>query len=681
MTLDAGVRPAAGLRLPSLRHAALPMAFAVVVLLALPLIFARPANLTSDESLYLAEAYNIAHGKGFSYPSGEPITHRAPLYPLILAPAVRLGGTDAAYGVARATVVLNAMLLMLLAWRMAGALAGAIAGATAAASSYLAGLGTTLYLDPAQCSFMLLALLALHEAARRQAARWWAASGLALALAFLVKESAVQWAPLGTLAWLAVPSMRNATGARGVLAFTLTFAAGIAVWWVWFYRETGQLYMLGPADGSGGWMLGGAALGVAVFAAAVAWSPRAGARASRLMPPLAAPAAVLVVVAWGGFMLYGLTRYSSWGYPNDYLATVPRYLTTVAPAAQPFFLIVAAWSWIAVRALVRRDDASRLIVAAALLFVPFALFSANRSLQLRDSLPIVYLSYAVLGIGLADGLRALRGALARPVGEVVLFAAVAVIGGSFALHQSASFMLSNDQASSGEVRADAWNNPFARDIARWMDANLPAGSRVLTSRLYFSSLYVNTGGRFEIRQLPTVRVDVDTRGGTLLVPRSNLFRWGDLDLRGGQPGDQWLYLKQFPGKGYWVGLSQQELLAYTGAHDVDYIVLTGDDVAFSSIAYASYFSGHPAFKLVHTEQYSRSDQVFVYSVDRSRLQPVAHSAVITPSNMAELRRQTGLTAGEIEQRLGTPLRIADADYGLSDRERWAAIAGIDLGAP
>ena len=41
----------------------------LVVALSTPLLFiSRPAALTSDESLYLAEGLNIAQGKGLTYP-------------------------------------------------------------------------------------------------------------------------------------------------------------------------------------------------------------------------------------------------------------------------------------------------------------------------------------------------------------------------------------------------------------------------------------------------------------------------------------------------------------------------------------------------------------------------------------------------------------------------------------
>ena len=49
---------------------ALAVALAILVL-ALPMLRAEPAPLTSDESLYLAEGYNIATGAGPTYASGE----------------------------------------------------------------------------------------------------------------------------------------------------------------------------------------------------------------------------------------------------------------------------------------------------------------------------------------------------------------------------------------------------------------------------------------------------------------------------------------------------------------------------------------------------------------------------------------------------------------------------------
>ena len=231
------------------------------VALILPLLFAHPANLTSDESLYLAEAHALAHGHGLTYPSGEPVTHRAPLYPLVLAPAVAIAGDDGAYAVVKAIVIINVLLVALIAWRMAGAIGGAAAGVTAGGSAYLNGLGTTLYLDPMQSMFMLLAVASLAEAMRRPRVAWFAAAGVSIGLSFLVKEAAVQWAPLGVIAWLALPALRTRIGARGAVAFSTALALVVAPWFVWVWVQTDAVFMLGCAhnyarvvscDGCGG---------------------------------------------------------------------------------------------------------------------------------------------------------------------------------------------------------------------------------------------------------------------------------------------------------------------------------------------------------------------------------------------------------------------------------------------
>ena len=57
-----------------------------------------------------------------------------------------------------------------------------------------------------------------------------------------------------------------------------------------------------------------------------------------------------------------------------------------------------------------------------------------------------------------------------------------------------------------------------------MEEHLPAGSTVLMSRLYFSSIHVETKKRFRVKQLPTVRIDIDPKREPLLEARSNLFR-------------------------------------------------------------------------------------------------------------------------------------------------------------
>jgi hypothetical protein len=196
---------------------------------------------------------------------------------------------------------------------------------------------------------------------------------------------------------------------------------------------------------------------------------------------------------------------------------------------------------------------------------------------------------------------------------------------------------------------------------------------VLTSRLYFSSLHVNTDARFRIFQMPTVRVDVDPAANQLLAPRSNLFRWGEHDVRPYSEGDAWMYLRQYPGKDYWIAMSQGELMEYIAARQIDYVAVTGDDATFSPLAFASYFSAHPAFKLMYHDERSYADQFFVYRVDRSRLAVIDYPVTTSVASLDALQRETGLPAAALEWRLGASLRLTDLEAGLSAREELDAV--------
>jgi hypothetical protein len=181
--------------------------------------------------------------------------------------------------------------------------------------------------------------------------------------------------------------------------------------------------------------------------------------------------------------------------------------------------------------------------------------------------------------------------------------------------------------------------------------------------------------------MPTVRVSIDPERDGVVAPASNLFRWEDANLRPSSPSDTWLHLRQYPGKNYWIGLRQQELLAYIADHQIDYVVLTGDDGLFSSVHYASYLSRHPAFTLLDETAASTVEHAFVYAVNRTELAPIDHSTAISPHDAAALERETGMSLDAIATALGTPMRVTDAERGLSSREADAARSGVDLGLP
>ncbi|TAK71436.1 MAG: hypothetical protein EPO22_01245, partial [Dehalococcoidia bacterium] len=162
---------------------------AVAVLLALcgagaMILFTagRPA-ISSDESLYLSEAVNIANGRGPVYTTGEPIVHRAFLFPTLIAVEVKASGADSAsvYWLPRLAAIAAACALGFFIGRAFGATAGVAASALALASAQVDRLGNSLYVDVTESLFVLLALLALSGTLRGPSVRAYGAAGVLLA--------------------------------------------------------------------------------------------------------------------------------------------------------------------------------------------------------------------------------------------------------------------------------------------------------------------------------------------------------------------------------------------------------------------------------------------------------------------------------------------------------------------
>jgi hypothetical protein len=290
----------------------------------------------------------------------------------------------------------------------------------------------------------------------------------------------------------------------------------------------------------------------------------------------------------------------------------------------------------------------------------------------------VYLSYVALGLGAGWAWEQARDRISER--SIIALAAASACGlaAVYATHGYLTFQNATEREAGARNEAGSWDSPYTRAVADWMRETIPPGAHVITSRLYFSSLHVETEAQYRIHQLPTVRVDIDPERVPMVEARANLFRWGESDLRPTAAGDTWLHVQQFSGKSYWVGLSQQELFEYIQARRIEYVILTGEDSAFSSNAYAWLLTSHPAFSLLGTIEGTGGDLMFGYTVDRSKLDLVDHPTSISPADFEQLVSSTSLSGDELARRLGTKLRVTDVTGGLSDREREAAHAGTAI---
>ncbi len=645
----------------SVRRAVLAAAavVAVAALLA-PALASPPAPLTSDESLYLAEGYNIAAGKGPRYASGELVNHRAPLFPALLAvPIKATGEADSAYWVSKLTVVALVGATFLLARQLFGAAAGIVAALLVSANAFLRSLGATLFLDGVETLFLLLFMWACWRALESRTALWWGIASVAFAAAFLAKESAVQWLPLPLVFVLLSAEHRRRDAAAGLAVFYGVTGAALGGWWTWVYAVTGRVYFWGEVDARLAiWLALASAAGVA---AGGVWMATARFAPSRLAA-LARFAGISVAAASAGVIFYHLEFRGAWPFPHDYIRSVPRYLwQAVAPNTQPWPLVLAAVLWAPASA--TRNRACRLLALALVLYLPFAVLVANRWLQIRDWLPMTYVGYVAAG-GLAAAIFRWadeRGAL-WPAGALG-----AVCFTVFAAGQTGALLSEQRERDLSVVSQNNWDNPLARDTAAWIGENVPAGAVIMASRLYHSHLYVLDEGRHPVHQLPTVRVEPRPGEAPFLRPMSTMFRWEEHRMRAPEPGEPWLYVVRYPVKTYFIALSERDLLQEIADRRVDYLVLAGEDAGYSSLSYLDYFVDNPAFTLVHRDERSPGNAVYVFQVDRARLAPRPYRAQTNAETLDALAKQTGSSVADVE-------RAIDADGVAVSRERGGADA-------
>lgn len=617
-----------------------------IAALFLPVAFGPAASLTSDESLYLAEGYAIASGEGPRYPSGDFVHHRAPLFPALLAVPIKLTGDPfTAYWVPRLAAVVLAGITFLVARQMFGPLAGATAALLVSVNAFLRYLGTTLFLDGVETLFLMAFLGSSWRAFESGRPQWWALAGSCFAAAFLTKESAIQWLPLPLAFALLSSEHRTRAVAAGLGVFYGIACVALTGWWVWVYTVTGRVYFWGYPDERLGVWLGAAS--VAVAACLLCWATTLR-FAPRRLPALARAAGLALVGASVAIVFYHMEYRGGWPFPHDYVHTVPRYLWEVArPDTEPWPLIVAAVAWVAVKA--PRHQEARLLALALVLYLPFGLLVANRWLQQRDLLPMMYLAYVAVGGLVADAARRARIQGTLPAIAVVAAAGYAV----FASQQTKALLAEQESYDSTAVTQDDWDNPLTHDLAEWISSNIPAGAPLMSSRLYYSHLYVLDRGQHPIVQLPTVRVEPRPGETPLLRPMSTMFRWEDHRMRPQSAEPRWLYVVRYPVKRYYIALSEWDLLRDIRERGIQYVVLTGEDAGYSSLSYLDYFLNNPGFTLVHRDERSPGNAAYVFRVDRSRLAERAYQARTTMETLDALAREwPGRSVSEVAAAIG-----------------------------
>jgi 4-amino-4-deoxy-L-arabinose transferase-like glycosyltransferase len=598
---------------------AIPLAIAVIAVGALIVraIHGLAGDpITSDEALYLSEALSIAQGR-LEYAWGDPITHRPPLYPALLAPAMALPGNSV--DAARAVPVACALgALAALYWLGALTLGhrAACAGVTLAAlAAAPARLSSGFFVDTPAAMFLFAAAAALVSASRStsRALPWAAAAGALLGLSFLTKETAAAWLSL-PLTWALLCGDRR-LGLAPLVACYGAFSALVAPWFGWVAWHTGAAFKLDAIPAA---MIGASAAAAAItLVAAVRFRLLARPRGRVL-------AAITVLAAWALLMLLVL---ESRPEPHDssYLTNAGDWTARVfATNAEPWAAIAAAWAYGAWRA--SRDRSEQmvplLLVAAG---APIYLVVADRGWEVRQVIWLVYLSYLVLGRATVDAIGAVARRWSAPQRET--FTAATVLAIALVAGFASGF---GPGAAADSARN--WRTDDGREMAGWID-DLPDGARVLSSRLYHAQLYVDSAGRVPVRQLPTFGVTVGRDGA--IEPFSTLFRYAEADLAAER---HWIAFRRYAGSPYAIALAEDDLLREIREHGITHVLLTGDDAGFSSLSDGAYFDAHPAFTRVRA---SDASGAVLYSVDARMLAARRPPLVISGAGLSFLVRGAG----------------------------------------
>src|SRR6266511_119343 len=194
-----------------------------------------------DEAKYLGIGLNVLRGDGAVTVYGGFFEPHSPLWPVIMAAPRAWFGMDA-YAWAHLLNVASAGLVLVLGavlgWRIRPA-AGALTALSILAFPYAFELSRRVGLDMPETLLTLAYLMVGWAAVRRGSARWCLAAGALLAVAFLVKETVLPFAPVPFLAGLAwgLPAARIARIAAWSI---VTAAVGTSWWWVLFAAETGR---------------------------------------------------------------------------------------------------------------------------------------------------------------------------------------------------------------------------------------------------------------------------------------------------------------------------------------------------------------------------------------------------------------------------------------------------------
>jgi len=550
--------------------------------------FARNHRVFVDDGLYLLEGLNLLEGRGVSIFGDQQETIRGPVFPFMVGIVSLVFDRDVgAIGmVLRALAVVNPILLYLLIRRLAGPVAGLLAAALGAAFSYTAVLTQTLNVDAVMAGLLLAAILLLVVSIDRRDLRLAAASGAALALAILTKETALALLPMGLVAGglLGWP-------ARGVGWHYAGLAAVCLPWWLYVLASTGEVYLVGQLSTA---LAAAAAAGALLLGVAglVLWRRGTAAAALARSERGRALAAWAVVGLWV-VVLTGLLLSTTAEASELTLGSAESYVRKrVLPATPVWYLLGPAFLYVVVRA-VQRHRLWSFYLALILMQIPVCvLLFALRYTLARQFLVVQILLYGALAALVATLLYAALErrpwASSRALAAVAA-ALIAVLVVPTALGRGRYFV-TYDRGELEGGNPDNQLNRAARDMSDYMERNVPEGEGVISTWHYSYQVAYQTGLDQRWEQLD---LDCPEEPRSLVATACGTGSeiWTDTPAR-----TVWFRLD---GECTAAAMSLGTVLAQLERTDSDYLLLTSDRRHPGLFDSAPQLAASGAFEVVH----------------------------------------------------------------------------------
>lgn len=220
----------------------------VVILMLLGAISFTTSTISIPWDLlgYMTHALNIVNGHGYAYVSGEPVFFRGPVFSLLIALSFKFFGVspESAYHVVRLFCIANPILIYFFGKKLFNYNVGFVA-ALLILTSYSMSYWSYRHLDAVWPFFVILHCYFLYEGFERKKVPYFMVAGLCLGIAYLTKEVALLFIPLGSLMLLWVNEYRNIKNLKYIVISLLVFSLTIFPWALYLLQHDSLHFLWG----------------------------------------------------------------------------------------------------------------------------------------------------------------------------------------------------------------------------------------------------------------------------------------------------------------------------------------------------------------------------------------------------------------------------------------------------